>query len=169
MQDLHAVLLQPRRDGLDGLVQAPGALRAAGHQQGGQPLVEAEVLPGLGPGRVAVQGGDGAAERDPDVPGVAQLAVGGGDRDEVAVPRADLVGQARTGVRLVHHDRHPGALGGQVGGHRHVAAEADHGVRLDPLDDLLGGPYGAAQADSTVISSGVGLRGSGTAGISSRW
>jgi hypothetical protein len=36
----------------------------------------------------------------------------------------------------VHDQRDPAAAGGEVGGHRHVAAEADHHVRADPVEDV---------------------------------
>jgi hypothetical protein len=81
VQDLDAGLLQPRGDLLGHLVEAAGALRAAGDQQRGQVGVEPERRAGLGPGGRPVQGGDGAAQRDADVAGVPQLAVRRGDGD----------------------------------------------------------------------------------------
>ena len=93
----------------------------------------------------------------------ARAVDGGGDpRGE---PGADLVGQPGAGVGLVHDDRHA-AAGGQVGGQRNVAAETDDDVRVD-LGEHLAGPRAPPTAPAAAAADPVGLRGSGTGGISS--
>ena len=72
----------------------------------------------------------------PDGPGAAQRHAVGGGGHHVTVSRApSRLASPGRGVRLVHHDRHAAPAGGEVGRRGHVAAEADHHVGLDPLQD----------------------------------
>ena len=117
--------------------------------------------------REPVEFGDLPPDRQPQVPGVAQLGVrvpGEHVRGEVG---AEPVGDAGGGVRLVHHDRHLVPLGRQVGGGRDVAAEADEHVGVNPVEYRPRPWIAPASRAGTVSSCGVTDLGSGTAGISS--
>src|SRR5215212_9856775 len=58
--------------------------------------------------------------------------------------RAERVGPARAGVGFVHDNRQPAAARGKVGGHRDVAAEPDHDIGVDVVEDATGLPDGTA-------------------------
>ncbi|MPM91405.1 hypothetical protein SDC9_138534 [bioreactor metagenome] len=77
---------------------------------------------------------------------MAQRGAGKGDGDPVGQPAGDLVGQPGDGVLLMDDDRHPQLPGRQVGGHRHVAAEADHDIGGVVLQDVPGLVDGAPQS-----------------------
>ena len=159
----------PARRGRQGAgerrVERARALRAAEDEQRRTVGGQAEPLAGLGPQRGAVQLGDRAAQRDAEDLRAGQAA-GHRGGDAGGEPGADPVGQARAGVGLVHHDRHA-AAGPEVGGQGDVAAEPDDDVGVDLREHLPhpadGGAHPAGQAQQVA----VGLRGSGTGGISS--
>jgi hypothetical protein len=98
---------------------------------------------GLRPQRHPVERRDRRAHWNADDLGAAQPWFG--NRGEHAGRRTctDLVGPARTGVRLVHHNRHAATAGSQVGGHRHVAAEPDDDVGVDIVEHRAGLFHGA--------------------------
>ena len=158
---------QPRQRRGDGGVQRPGALRAAEHQQHRAVGGQAEALAGGGPQGGTVQRGHRPPQRDPEHLRSRQPAAGHRGGDERGEPGADLVRQAGPGVRLVHDDRHAAARG-EVGGQRDVAAEPDDDVRVDPRSTSRVAPTRAENTRPGSRSrSPLGLRGSGTGGISS--
>ena len=119
-----------------------------------------KVGAGLGAQRGPVEGGDHPADRQADVARVAQRGVGEARRDVPGEPDAELVGDARQRVALVHDQRQPAAPGGEVGRHRDVAAEPDDHVGADPVDHLERGLDRAAQPGRDPGRSALGRRGS---------
>ncbi len=122
-----------------------GALRSAGDQQDRQVRLEAEVRPRLVPGGQPVQPGYLPPDRDADAGGVREPGAGLPGKHMRGEQRADPVGQAGTGVRLVHHDRDSAALGRQVARGGHVAAEAHQHLGARLVQDLRGRPDGGAE------------------------
>ncbi len=138
VQHLHTGVGEVTRGGGDGLVDATGALRAAGHQQRRAVGIEPEMSSRLGPHGGAVEPGDLAPDREPDVGRVRQVGVGEARRDVLGESRAELVGDTRDRVALVHDQRDAATPGDEVGRHGDVPAEADDDIGLDPVDHLAG-------------------------------
>ena len=77
VQHLHPCVGERRRRSGDRGIDAPGTLRAAGHQQD-RPVTEAELRTGRVPDRSAIKGADLSAQRDAEDPGAAESAAGDG-------------------------------------------------------------------------------------------
>ena len=122
-------------------VDATGALGATRDEERGPVGLEAEVLAGLVAHRRPVEAGDLPADRQADVGGVRQVGAREAGGDVLGEPRAQLVGDAGDRVALVHDDGHVPAPGHQVGRHRDVAAEADHDVGTDAVEDVGRWPW----------------------------
>ena len=140
----------------DGGVDAGGTLRAAGHQQRGEVVAQAEGRQRLGAEGGPVEGGDEAPDRQARPHRVRQVRVGEAGRHVVGHPGTEPVGDAGHRVALVDHDRHAALAGGEVGRHRHVAAEADDDVGADAVDHLEGGGPRGAQPGRRTQQVGAG-------------
>ena len=145
VQDLHP----GAPDRASGARQCPverlSALRAAEDEQHRQVGPEPEVRPCLVAEREPVEVGDLPPDRQPQVPGVAQLGLRLPGEDVGGQVRAEPVGDAGERVGLVHHDGDIVPLGRQVGGRGHVAAEPDEHVGPHPVEDLPRGVHRAGQ------------------------
>ncbi len=120
-------------DGTESLVQLDRAQGAADHQQRRSVGVEPEILAGLRPQRRQVEAGQRPPDRIADHPRALEPRSGHRGRRHRGEPGADPVGNARPGVRLVHHHRDPVAhrqSGGQVGRQGNVATESDDHIDL---------------------------------------
>ncbi len=116
----------------------------------------------LGAHRHPVQRGDRRPHRHADDLGVAQARVGHRRQHALRAPGPHPIGQPRAGVGLVDHDRHAApasraAAGGEVGGQRHIAAEADDHIGLDAVQDRPGLSHRSPHAQRQPHQIAVGL------------
>ncbi|SHW98327.1 Uncharacterised protein [Mycobacteroides abscessus subsp. abscessus] len=126
----------------NGAIQRLRALGAAEHQEHAGVVGEAEELAGLRAQRGPVECGDRLAHRDPDDLAALETRIRHRGQHPARRAGADLVGPARAGVGLVHHDRNGAATaqspaaGGEVGRQRDVTAEPHDDVGLDGVENV---------------------------------
>lgn len=126
MEDLHASRPKRRGSARHRSVDRPRTLRTAGDQHYRPITAQPEPLPGCVAQRVPVEPGDRRPQRDADRGGVSQPDTRSGGEHVGRHPGRQSVGQSGPGVRLVDDDRQATSSGGEVRGHRYVAAEAHH-------------------------------------------